>query len=374
MNSSIRRPNKSDPALAYAPPRVRNQVQPPSQSVSAAEEEQQTLNKVVGQANRAPDTDRTAVKVLRGLSLQPSKVAEPKQPSRALWPMVLQMCTVWGFAAIVAWALVTVMNARHNDHVSGEAQASSPSFGTSRAKDSHIGEPKAEVPVDNVAPFANERTQRAPEPAMINSPGLVGPGVEHLDSTSRESAPLVNQAGPQTVAPNNAAAVVASATSSVSKELLPEAPAPALKLPPAQAKLPEANEATPPPPPTLPPAAVQPPPQETTSGATMQPVTPQSNSNGLTPDEVAALMRRGKDLLMDGDFVSARLLLRRAAESGSAEAALALGSTYDPLVVHRMGAFSIKPDIDLARIWYQKAADLGSSAAALQLANLARAR
>ena len=45
------------------------------------------------------------------------------------------------------------------------------------------------------------------------------------------------------------------------------------------------------------------------------------------------LLKRGKEFLADGDLVYARLLLRRAAEGGSAEAALVLGTTFDPLVI-----------------------------------------
>jgi TPR repeat protein len=93
----------------------------------------------------------------------------------------------------------------------------------------------------------------------------------------------------------------------------------------------------------------------------------------LDNDDIARLIKRGKDLLSDGDFAAARLLFERAADAGSAEAALALGSTYDPLVIKKLGAVAVTPDIDKARKWYQIAADRGSSAASLQLANLAHA-
>lgn len=44
----------------------------------------------------------------------------------------------------------------------------------------------------------------------------------------------------------------------------------------------------------------------------------------LDSDGIAILIKRGKDLLADGDLAAARLLLRRAAEAGSAEAPLPL--------------------------------------------------
>jgi len=93
----------------------------------------------------------------------------------------------------------------------------------------------------------------------------------------------------------------------------------------------------------------------------------------LDDAEITALIKRGEDFLRSGDLASARLLLRRAAEAGSADAALALGETFDPLYVEQLGAIGIKPDPALAREWYQKAAELGSDTARQQLAKLAQA-
>ena len=60
--------------------------------------------------------------------------------------------------------------------------------------------------------------------------------------------------------------------------------------------------------------------------------------------------------------------------AGSADAALPLGSTYDPNVIKRLGAIMVKPDVENARKWDQLAADRGSAAASLQLANLPQSR
>ena len=86
------------------------------------------------------------------------------------------------------------------------------------------------------------------------------------------------------------------------------------------------------------------------------------------------MIKRGKDFLMSGDLASARLLLRRAADAGSADAALALGATFDPLVIQRLGAIGMTPDIAQARQWYKRAADLGSASATGQLAKLEQAQ
>lgn len=105
---------------------------------------------------------------------------------------------------------------------------------------------------------------------------------------------------------------------------------------------------------------------------------PPSNDAAVTPpvslslasDEIAMLLKRGKDAFSTGDLAAARLLLRRAAEAGSAEAALALGATYDPLIIRRLGAIGAAPDAVQARQWYQKAVALGSATASQPLAQL----
>jgi len=92
----------------------------------------------------------------------------------------------------------------------------------------------------------------------------------------------------------------------------------------------------------------------------------------VPPDnqEIATLVERGKDFLVNGDLASARLLLKRAAEAGSADGALALGATFDPALIKRLGVIGTAPDITQARDWYRKAAELGSPAATQQLAKL----
>jgi hypothetical protein len=97
---------------------------------------------------------------------------------------------------------------------------------------------------------------------------------------------------------------------------------------------------------------------------------PQARVNPISAEEIASLLGRSRDFLKTGDFAAARVLLRRAAESGSADAALMLGKTFDPAFLNEVGAIGIQPDMEQARQWYQKAAELGSEAAAQRLANL----
>jgi len=104
---------------------------------------------------------------------------------------------------------------------------------------------------------------------------------------------------------------------------------------------------------------------ETSRDQAPKPQLPQSvgSSQVLDADEIAALVKRGNDFANHGDLISARLLLGRAAEAGSAEAALALGETFDPVVFQRLHVIGIEPDAASAQKWYQRAAELGSAAA-----------
>jgi hypothetical protein len=87
-------------------------------------------------------------------------------------------------------------------------------------------------------------------------------------------------------------------------------------------------------------------------------------------DELAALLKRAKGLLAIGDISSARLLLERAADAQEAEAALMLAGTYDPQVLGSQDMRSVTPDPAAARLWYQKAAQLGSADAKRRLGQL----
>jgi hypothetical protein len=90
----------------------------------------------------------------------------------------------------------------------------------------------------------------------------------------------------------------------------------------------------------------------------------------IDADELAALLKRAKGLLEIGDITSARLLLERAADAQEAEAALMLAGTYDPQVLGSQDLRSITPDSATARVWYQKAAELGSADARRRLGQL----
>jgi hypothetical protein len=90
----------------------------------------------------------------------------------------------------------------------------------------------------------------------------------------------------------------------------------------------------------------------------------------IDPDELATLLKRAKDLINVGDIVSARLLLRRAADANEATAALILAQTYDPAVLGTADARSVAADPATARHWYEKAASFGSQEALQRLGQM----
>lgn len=94
----------------------------------------------------------------------------------------------------------------------------------------------------------------------------------------------------------------------------------------------------------------------------------------LDPDEVATLYRRSEELISQGDIAGGRLLLTRAAEGGDARSALALGATYDPAVLGKLGVLGVRPNAEKARTWYAKAAEFGSGEASRRLEVLAQGR
>jgi len=91
-----------------------------------------------------------------------------------------------------------------------------------------------------------------------------------------------------------------------------------------------------------------------------RPAAASSVSAALPANLVEALVKRGNESLALGDIAAARLFFQRAADAGSAPAAVALGKTYDPNYATARGS---TPDAAKAADWYRKAAAFGDPAA-----------
>jgi hypothetical protein len=91
---------------------------------------------------------------------------------------------------------------------------------------------------------------------------------------------------------------------------------------------------------------------------------------GSASDMARRLCAQGLVALAAGDITGARLYFERAADAGDARALMALGTTYDPATLARMGALGIKGDAGKARNYYARALAAGMGAARERMAAL----
>src|SRR3984893_12059422 len=112
--------------------------------------------------------------------------------------------------------------------------------------------------------------------------------------------------------------------------------------------------------------------------AMLQPGTPSAQAplsspavRALDAEQIKLLMKQGEKFIAAGDVFTAPTAFQRAAEAGDAKAAVAVGATYDPTVLAKLGVVGISADVAKARSWYQKAEKLGSPDARQRLELLA---
>ena len=118
----------------------------------------------------------------------------------------------------------------------------------------------------------------------------------------------------------------------------------------------------------------------TTAAAAFAAQTPAVATRGIGPIPAAAptndtnaktLLAEGVALLAEGEIAASRLLLEQAASAGETRDWVALGDSYDPAVLTRLGALGVKGDAAMARDCYTKAASAGLSEARERIAALA---
>ena len=71
--------------------------------------------------------------------------------------------------------------------------------------------------------------------------------------------------------------------------------------------------------------------------------------------EATRLIARASALLGQGDIGGARIVLERAAETGSAQASFMLAETYDPGILSAWGTHGTRGEVTKARELYAKA-------------------
>ena len=81
-------------------------------------------------------------------------------------------------------------------------------------------------------------------------------------------------------------------------------------------------------------------------------------------------LAQGQQYLARGSIQVARQYFQLAADAGLAAAALRLAATYDPAELRRLEVSGVVPDRDLARKWYERARELGARDTEALLARL----
>lgn len=92
-----------------------------------------------------------------------------------------------------------------------------------------------------------------------------------------------------------------------------------------------------------------------------RPARPQSPGALGALQQEADLLSQGELHLRNGNIVFARALFEELAARGSARGAFAVAQTYDPAVLRQIGAVGIQGDVEKAKSWYRKAAELGTT-------------
>src|SRR5271170_1897944 len=111
--------------------------------------------------------DRAMMQLQRQLALNPDKVPEPPtEGARSLMPVALRFCAVGGAAAVVAWAMVSVPGSRETAGTTVPASFAPPAAPV-RTKESTV--------VAAAQPKVPDQLVEAAEPPRQAAPGVVPP-------------------------------------------------------------------------------------------------------------------------------------------------------------------------------------------------------
>jgi len=110
---------------------------------------------------------------------------------------------------------------------------------------------------------------------------------------------------------------------------------------------------------------------ERTGAAEEEQEAPQARTRSLPPEVQKSMFARAERMMSGGDIAGARLILRYMAENGVAGAAFAMGQSFDPGFLQDIYVRGEDPsDVEKARDWYRRAAEMGNSDARSRLTAL----
>jgi hypothetical protein len=101
---------------------------------------------------------------------------------------------------------------------------------------------------------------------------------------------------------------------------------------------------------------------------------PSAQERETTLNDLRTVHESARNLLGQGNVVSARRILTDLAERGLADAAYELALTYDQEVLAKAGLDNIAGDMEVAQAWYAQAAQDGHTEAAQRLRTFAKRR
>jgi hypothetical protein len=322
--------------------------------------------------------DRGFLELQRQLSLTPAEVPEPPISFRGDGSGLPS--TLWRFSLLASVAAMVAVGVVFGPGLmkatqSGSQQDASP--GKTDAMPMAAAGGNGATAAPEVAPrtsqsdLANHLQPRVvavvpvsdPPVAVANNPPPAAPAPMPAASTAANAAPsvVVANAQPSGGASAVMAPLAAATAAAINTPAAAALPPPAMQPPPPAAMQP------------APPAATQPPPVASVPAPQQQPAPAppaQSSTPSLDSSEIATLMKRGQYFMESGDISSAQLLFRRAAEAGNAQGAFALASTSDSHYLAAHQVIGVAGNDAKARIWYQRALDLGSPDAKGMLAQL----
>jgi type II secretory pathway predicted ATPase ExeA len=208
------------------------------------------------------------------------------------------------------------------------------------------GPPKASpepAPVTNTAARTADEHPAATVEAPAEAPAQPAPTMTARPAALPEPPPAATPAVPEPVAPaiQTAMASPAPLPAAVTADPAPPQPEGRVEAPPPEPAPMAADPVAMPPSPNAPPAA-----------------------SPLPPEVLTMLLGRGATMLAAGDITAARLLYKRAADAGSAQAAMEIGRTYEPTFLANKRAIGIQADPAIAAGWYRRALSLGGTKAA----------
>lgn len=319
MSAPMRRLKDIDPALMYAPPHVRrehgislDENREASGFGEASDRHEPKHHEPQDlDAEAEFSADRTLTKFRRRLAPDPEWMSEPPPlaDERNIWALMLRASGVLAFVTMAAWLVTSSPTVKL--WLGGAAiGANSPGNGASasaRPQPLHRG---GQMHAAALLPRNDHAAATAGPPPVVEQPPIAEQARAEAAATGEDAIPV---------------SAVAAIT------------------PPAAA----AREAHPP-----------------ADAANFV-------SRHIGRSELDAMLERAAGFIKSGDLSSARLLLRRAAEAGDVRAAFTLAGTFDPNVLKATGTPDGAPDLPQARLWYGRAAQLGSTDAARRLQQLA---